>query len=101
MGEPHDGGPGRSYRYYTGNATYPAFSGMSLTTFNVQSLAERNVIGPHWVVHASDLSAIFTHDIKVTNTGTRTGDEVVFMFIKGGNAVNPALIRRLGAFERV
>lgn len=26
--------PGRTYRYYTGTPTFPAFSGISLTTFN-------------------------------------------------------------------
>jgi hypothetical protein len=32
---PHDGTPGRSYRYYTGEPIFPAFTGISLTTFNI------------------------------------------------------------------
>ena len=97
--KPHNSSPGRSYRYYTGAPTFPAFTGMSLTTFNVsKSKTDQNtdVI----IFQTGDTNISLTYGIKVTNTGTRKGDEVVFMFASSKNE-GDGPIRRLTGFERV
>ena len=93
---PHNDSPGRSYRYYTGEAIFPAFTGISLTTFDITSLDHTNDIV---VFQAGDRNVSMTCSIKVTNNGTRTGDEVVFMFASSKDS--SVAIRRLVGFDRV
>jgi beta-D-xylosidase 4 len=97
--KPHDGGPGRSYRYYTGKPLYSAFTGLSLTTFDLTTFNgdEKEFI----IFQAGDKSVFSPYSIKVTNTGTRAGDEVVFMFASSSEINSDGLIRRLTGFERV
>jgi hypothetical protein len=112
--EPHGTSPGRSYRYYTGNATFPAFTGVSLTTFDVSPVngieneknEKRQYQGKYQRVvnlrvddGSREKDVLQTHSLRVTNSGSRTGDEVVFMFVTGGVQSSP--IRRLAGFERV
>ena len=71
--------PGRSYKYYSGsNVLYPFSHGLSYTTFALQWEApERTSV----VLGAADDEAGATgHTVVLTNTGHRTGDEVVFAF---------------------
>ena len=97
--KPHNSSPGRSYRYYTGAPTFPAFTGMSLTTFNV-SKSKTNQNTDVIIFQTGDTNISLTYGIKVTNTGTRKGDEVVFMFASSKNE-GDGPIRRLTGFERV
>ena len=90
-------------RYYTGQATFPAFAGISLTTFDVTGATGFGASQAQTLV-AGDAGALRSYSVKVTNTGSRTGDQVVFMFAKPGNLTAQApspLIRRLVGFERV
>lgn len=75
---PSQSNPGRSYKYYTGTPTIPFGHGISLTTFklkNVTSLESQS-----WPTVQNADTARSTYQISVTNTGTRTGDEVVLAF---------------------
>ena len=102
--KPHDGGPGRSYRYYTGTPLFPAFTGMSLTTFDISSNGAAGgtvATDGRLVFQVGDTSASSSYSMQVTNNGTRTGDEVVFMFASALDHHNDGPIRRLTGFERV
>ena len=102
---PHGKSPGRSYRYYTGNATFPAFTGMSLTTFDVAPTAPSVNFTSSAVFRIEDDASkddvLQTYSMRVTNSGSRTGDEVVFMFASGGIQSISSPKRRLAGFERV
>jgi len=95
-------GPGRSYRYYTGEPLFPFGFGLSYTTFKL-----------HWdpqpppVVMTNTNNAI-TYTVNVTNTGKRAGDEVVLAFFKPDKTTlntlpkdNPVIIKQLFDFKRI
>ena len=66
---------GRTYRYFDGRALYPFGHGLSYTTFryaNLRTSAE--------TMSATGSPLMVTVD--VTNTGTRTGDEVVQLYVQ-------------------
>ena len=103
-----DVGPGRTYRYYTGTPVYPFGWGISLTTFSVTNVtaptAEQSIF-----TTGKDVSRLLTYTVNVTNTGSSTGDEVVFAYMvpqdvpsmKNTNMkVNP-LIKQLIDYQRV
>lgn len=80
-------GPGRTYRYYKGKAEFEFGYGLSYTTFGYECLLN---IG---------LSAIACN---LTNTGGRTGDEVLQVYHTYlGTASHPLPIRSLVDFHRV
>ena len=93
--------PGRTYRYFTGQPTYPAFTGISLTTFEVSAAVEQQqAMDRSLFIQTGDLQAHASRTLKVTNNGSRTGDEVIFMFVSEHNSTS-GLIRRLADFQRV
>jgi beta-D-xylosidase 4 len=79
--------PGRTYKYYSGPVLFPAFHGLSYTSFSV--------LGSCNMTRVSSGLGCF---VNVTNTGARQGDEVVTVF-----AVPPSgpLLRQLVDFARV
>jgi beta-glucosidase len=67
--------------------------GLSYTTFSITDLRlDRTRVGPNGSVSAS---------VKVTNTGTRAGDEVVQLYLHDPVASISQPVRRLRGFERV
>ena len=70
-----DVGPGRSYRFYTGETVYDFGHGLSLTTFSL-ALASGPASGA-LPTEAGAPSANLTYTVTVTNTGAVAGDEVV------------------------
>jgi Fibronectin type III-like domain len=68
-------GPGRSYKYFTGEPVFPFGFGMALTTFSIQNTSTFKT-----PFITSDLESTAPVSINVTNTGTVTGDEVVFLY---------------------
>ena len=82
------GNPGRTYKYYPGPVLFPAFFGLSYTTFAVTGSCNTTEL------RAGRALGCFAN---VTNTGARSGDEVVTVFIDGP----PPLIRQLVDFARV
>ena len=102
--EPHDNSPGRSYRYYTGTPTFPAFQGLALTDFTFDWEQASGAEQPVQMETGATSSAPYTAKVKVTNTGSRTGDTVAFLFQTPKSLdVQPrnSLIRKLIGFERV
>ena len=83
---------GRTYRYFTGEPLYPFGYGLSYTTFGYSDLnlptearAGENV----------------TVKVTVTNTGKRTGDEVVELYLADEKASTPRPVRQLEGFSRI
>lgn len=123
-------GPGRSYKYYMGNATLAPFGyGLSYTTFSLSGAAaglvsrdtvslttgeaEHLAAGPRQQGVLRGGQELLTASVTVTNTGTVVGDEVVFLFRNssaatsawgsrvGSDGPDPQAIKELVAFERV
>ena len=107
--------PGRSYKYYTGDALYEFSAGLSYTTFKLSSLS------PDTTVLAVKLDATTDNgeswpkvSVVVTNTGTRAGDECVFLWHNASNvaaqqqqqhrtqiAAPPVPLKQLVDFQRI
>jgi beta-glucosidase len=82
----------RTYRYFTGKPLYPFGYGLSYTTFRYTDL---NI--PEKTVAGSDLSI----SVKVTNTGSVAGDEVVQLYLTDEKASTPRPLRQLEGFRRI
>jgi beta-glucosidase len=84
---------GRTYMYFKGEPLYPFGYGLSYTTFSYANLKAS--------------SAEFTSDgaitvsVDVTNTGSRTGDEVVQLYVKHLKSKVERPIEELKGFQRV
>jgi len=83
---------GRTYRYFTGEPLYPFGFGLSYTSFGYSDLKM-----PEQIVAGDSL----TVSVKVTNTGKRSGDEVVQLYLTDEKASTPRPIRQLEGFERI
>jgi len=84
---------GRTYRYFRGEPLFPFGHGLSYTTFEFDNL---HVDPPQ--VQAGGQVAIST---DVTNTGDRTGDEVVQLYVRHPDATVPRPIKELKGFKRI
>ena len=84
---------GRTYMYFKGEALYPFGYGLSYTTFKYSNLRTSST------QLAKD--GALTISVDVTNTGSRTGDDVVQMYVKhqGSKVERPR--EELKGFHRV
>ena len=84
---------GRTYMYFKGEPLYPFGFGLSYTTFRLSNLrtSARQV--------AKDGSVKVSVD--VTNTGSRTGDEVVQLYVKHLDSKVERPREQLAGFRRV
>jgi beta-glucosidase len=82
----------RTYRYFPGTPLYPFGYGLSYTTFSYSDLTL-----PDEIVTGSDARVT----VRVTNTGSRAGDEVVQLYITDEKASTPRPLRQLEGFKRV
>jgi len=82
----------RTYRYFTGKPLYQFGYGLSYTTFSYTDL---NI--PEKTVAGGDLSI----SVKVTNTGSVAGDEVVQLYLTDEKASTPRPLRQLEGFKRI
>jgi beta-glucosidase len=78
---------GRTYRYFAGEPLYPFGYGLSYTSFSYSNLR-----APEQAPAGSPIKV----SVDVRNSGQRTGEEVVQMYIK-----YPGVVRELQGFERV
>ena len=72
---PSDSSPGRTYRFYTGEAVYPFGHGLSYTTFDT-----RIVDGPSSVDVVQLLRSPIAYTVNITNTGSVRSDATVLAF---------------------
>jgi beta-glucosidase len=84
---------GRTYRYFDGTPLYPFGHGLSYTTFRYDRLR----------TSAPSLRAggAITVNVDVTNTGTRTGDEVVQLYVQYVESKVPRPRIELRGYRRV
>ena len=82
---------GRTYRYFEGEPLYPFGYGLSYTPFAYHDLQVPEQAGAGDEVKVS---------VKVENTGDRSGDEVVQLYVKH-TGVADAPIRSLQGFQRI
>jgi beta-glucosidase len=84
---------GRTYRYMTETPLYPFGFGLSYTTFrfNSVSLSSKSITA----------GASIQARVKITNTGTRTAEEVVQVYITRNNRGADDPVASLRAFRRL
>jgi hypothetical protein len=95
--------PGRTWRYYTGKPLFKFAHGLSLTEFTLTCDGFKPPSTGRSVGQSSIEGAL---DCLVKNTGSRDGDEVVFLFAAAGADVrsaarHPVPLRSLVDFQRV
>jgi beta-glucosidase len=83
---------GRTYRYFDGDPLYPFGFGLSYTTF-----AYRKLSLPGRVKAGDEVQVA----VEVENTGSRSGEEVVQLYMSAAGATGPQPKHWLAAFERV
>lgn len=83
---------GKTYRFFNQEPLYPFGYGLSYTTFTYSNLS---------IPEKVNAGEKVTVKVTVTNTGKRTGDEVVELYLKEEKASTPRPIRQLEGFERV
>lgn len=84
---------GRTYRYFRGTPLYPFGHGLSYTRFDYGTLRlDADTIGADGRVAAS---------VDVTNAGTRSGDEVVQLYVRREHAGGGDAVQELRGFQRV
>jgi beta-glucosidase len=84
---------GRTYRYFRGDPLYAFGHGLSYTHFEFEGLH----IDPSPV----QVGGQVTVRVDVTNTGPRSGDEVVQLYVRHLAATVPRPIRELKGFQRI
>jgi beta-glucosidase len=84
---------GRTYMYFKGEPLYPFGYGLSYTTFSYANLKVSSA------AMASD--GTITVSVDVTNTGSRTGDEVVQLYVKHLKSKVERPVEELKGFQRV
>jgi len=105
---------GRTYRFYTGKPVYTFGTGLSYTTFDYQWSTFPQSISQRVIEKAISYAGVFverfsepqqilaTVTCKVTNTGTRAGDDAVLYFVVPPNAgQNGNPLKYLAGFQRV
>lgn len=81
---------GRTYRYFKDEPLYKFGHGLSYTTFRYDRLRTKPLPNGSLEVR-----------VRVTNTGSRTGDEVVQVYLSHETAPFPKPLRELKAFRRI
>jgi len=84
---------GRTYMYFKGEPLYPFGYGLSYTTFKLSNLKPS-------ITHIAKDGTV-TVSVDVTNTGTRTGDEVVQLYVQHLKSKVERPREELKGFERV
>lgn len=83
---------GRTYRYFKGEALYPFGYGLSYTSFKYD-----NLIVPATAKAGKKLVV----NVKITNTGTLPGEEVIQLYVANQNTAIPSPVKALKGFKRI
>ncbi|WP_242892800.1 glycoside hydrolase family 3 protein [Stenotrophomonas maltophilia] len=84
---------GRTYRYFRGTPLYPFGHGLSYTRFDYGALRlDADTIGADGRLGVT---------VDVTNAGTRSGDEVVQLYVRREHAGSGDAVQELRGFQRV
>jgi beta-glucosidase len=84
---------GRTYRYFQGKPLFAFGYGLCYTTFQFDNLhIDRSKVKAGGGVAVS---------LDVTNTGDRTGDEVVQLYVRHRDATVPQPVKELKGFKRI
>jgi len=104
---PTDTSPGRTYKWYTGDAVYPFGHGLHYTTFefawaedlpdtlDIPSITTRQKTRKHL-----DLETLHTFKVAITNTGRVTSDYTALLFAKSTAGPQPAPLKSLIGYAR-
>jgi beta-glucosidase len=84
---------GRTYLYFKGQPLYPFGFGLSYTTFEYSNLRTS--------ADSVNAAGEILISVDVRNTGARSGDEVVQMYVKRLNSAVERPIKELRGFERI
>ncbi|MBC7947638.1 MAG: glycoside hydrolase family 3 C-terminal domain-containing protein [Chitinophagaceae bacterium] len=82
----------RTYRYFNGKPLYGFGFGLSYTSYRYDQLK----LPFTWKTGKQ-----LTVSVRVTNTGSRNGEEVVQLYISPSGQVNPAPLKALKGFKRI
>ena len=101
--------PGRTYKFYTGQAVYEFGAGLSYTTFayswsNDSSIFSYSIHTLLKKIHPEQRVLVESFRVNVTNTGSMAGDDVVLAFIippKTSLKDPSPPLKQLFGFERV
>jgi beta-glucosidase len=83
----------RTYRFFRGDPLFPFGYGLSYTTFEFDNL--------HINQSQVQVGSQVTISCDVTNTGERTGDQVVQLYVRHPDATVPRPIKELKGFKRI
>lgn len=108
--------PGRTYRWYEGEATFPFGSGLHYTTFTAEVVNSNSsasgdlsngatfdigsLTGNCTGVEYLDLCPFAALPLAITNTGAITSDYVALLFLKGEFGPEPYPLKTLVAYAR-
>ena len=107
---PHDGGPGRTYKWFTGTPVFEFGSGQHFTTFALSwaspppatfAISELVASAKHAGVAFTDLAPLGTFRVNVKNTGRVASDYVALLFSNTTAGPAPAPLQQLVAYTRV
>jgi beta-glucosidase len=82
----------RTYRYFKGDALYPFGYGLSYTSFNYDNLS---------IPATAKAGKDITVNVKVKNTGSLDGEEVVQVYISYQDINGKAPLKSLKGFQRI
>ncbi|MEP6620056.1 MAG: glycoside hydrolase family 3 C-terminal domain-containing protein [bacterium] len=84
---------GHTYRFFKGSPLYPFGHGLSYTTFGYSDLRTSRAS-----LSGGDTASV---SVTITNTGRRTGDEVVQLYVRHLTSSVERPTRELKAFQRI
>jgi beta-glucosidase len=82
----------RTYRYFKGDALYPFGYGLSYTSFNYDDLV---------IPSTAKAGSNVTVKLKITNTGTKDGEEVVQLYVSNQEKSIRSALKALKGFQRI
>lgn len=83
---------GRTYRYFDGEVLYPFGYGLSYTSFAFSNLKCEGSVSDNKTAKVT---------VEVKNTGSREGEEVIELYVKGKGANGNDAIKSLRSFEKI